>query len=41
MPTDYPNYALKRNQFKAMIRSAQAQFDQSLMTKLHFNPKAL
>ena len=41
LPTDYANYALKCNQVKALIRSAQAQFNQSLMTKLRLNPKVL
>jgi len=38
---DYAKYTSKRNQVKHMIRSAQAQYDESLIQKLSSNPNAL
>ena len=38
---DYAKYTSKRNQVKHMIRSAQVQYDESLIQKLSSNPNAL
>ena len=41
LPADYTKYAIQKESGKYMIRSAQAQYDKTLIQKLNSNPNAL